>query len=130
MSAGGGVVPPMAVWAARLWLASAVLFGASAVWFLLIGIGSGSAFGIGLGVISIAIAAAVFVLGRRAATPDARWRSTVSVLTLVVTMAGMLVAVLFFDPFLLVSGLVGLVGSMMAYRPAAEKWFTGGPIGG
>ncbi|MGJ0117970.1 hypothetical protein ACQ7HM_02085 [Williamsia sp. MIQD14] len=130
MSAGGVAVPTMAVWAARLWLASAVLFGVSAVWFLWIGIGSGSAFGIGLGVISIAIAAAVYILGRRAATPDARWRSTVSVLTLVVTMAGMLVAVLFFDPFLLVSGLVGLVGSMMAYRPAAEKWFTGGAIGG
>ncbi len=122
--------PKMALWARRLWFASGVLFLATAAWFLVIGIANISAFGIGLGLVSAAVGVAMLLLIRRADTGDARWRSALAVLSLTVTVLGMLIAALFLDPFVLLSGLVGLAGSMMAYRPAAEPWFTRGGVSG
>ncbi|GAA2064052.1 hypothetical protein [Williamsia deligens] len=116
--------PRQALWAGRLWLASGVVLVVTAIWALVVGILNTSAFFVGIAVVSVAAGAATVVLGRRAGLGDPRWRSTVAVLTLVVTILGMLLAVLLGIPFVLIGGLLGLVGSMLAYRPAAEPWFT------
>ena len=130
MTEPGPAAPSLAVWAVRLWMASGVLFLASAAWFLIIGIGSTNALGIGLGVVSAGVGVGMLLLTRRTGSGDPRWRSVLAVLSLTVSVLGMLMAALFLDPFLLISGIVGLVGSMMAYRPAAEPWFTRGGVGG
>ncbi|MGZ8177034.1 hypothetical protein ACXVUM_03820 [Williamsia sp. SKLECPSW1] len=117
--------PKQAKWAARLWIASGVLLGLTAVYALIVGILAVRAFPIGLAVICAGVGIATVVLGRRAGAGDPRWRSSVAVLTLVVTVLGMLMAVLYGLPFILLAGLVGLVGSMLSYRPGAEPWFAG-----
>ncbi|GAA1884834.1 hypothetical protein LX12_003036 [Williamsia serinedens] len=118
--------PKQALWAMRLWMASGVLLLVTAVYSLVVGIAAGSAFPIGLAVVCVIAGAVTLVLRRRAGAGDPRWRSSVAVLTLVVTVLGMLLAVLLGIPFVLLCGLVGLVGSMLAYRPAAEPWFERG----
>ena len=121
-----GATPKQARWAMRLWLASGVLLLVTAVYSLIVGIAAGSAFPIGLAVVCLIAGVVTIVLGRRAGAGDPRWRSSVAVLTLVVTVLGMLLAVLLGIPFVLLCGLVGLVGSLLAYRPAAEPWFERG----
>jgi hypothetical protein len=121
-----GSTPKQALWAMRLWLASGVLLLVTAVYSLIVGIAAGSAFVIGLAVVCVIAGVVTIALGRRAGAGDPRWRSSVAVLTLVVTVLGMLLAVLLGIPFVLLCGLVGLVGSMLAYRPAAEPWFERG----
>lgn len=121
-----GATPKQALWAMRLWLASGVLLLVTAVYSLIVGIAAGSAFPIGLAVVCLIAGVVTIVLRRRAGVGDPRWRSSVAVLTLVVTVLGMLLAVLLGIPFVLLCGLVGLIGSMLAYRPAAEPWFARG----
>jgi hypothetical protein len=121
-----GSTPKQALWARRLWLASGVLLLVTAVYSLIVGIAAGSAFVIGLAVVCVIAGVTTTVLGRRAGAGDPRWRSSVAVLTLVVAILGMLLAVLLGIPFVLLCGLIGLVGSMLSYRPAAEPWFERG----
>ncbi len=122
------VTPKQAIWAVRLWTVSGAFFLVSAA--ILFVVGYSSTFAIGVGVLSAAVGVAVFVLSRRASTGDPRWRSTIAVFTLTVTVIGMLLSVVSSNPLLLISGLIGLVGSMLAYRPSAEPWFTRGGVGG
>lgn len=128
MTTPGPAAPKQATWAVRLWNAGGVLFILSAVIYF--AFGDARALPVGLGIISAAVGIGLVVLARRASGGDARWRSTVAVLTLTATVLGMLVAALTTVPFVLISGLVAIAGSMLAYRPAAEPWFTRGGVGG
>jgi hypothetical protein len=117
------VPPKLVTWAYRLWLTSAGLLALVGLVTIILG-GTASAFV--FGIFFIAVAAGVVFLARRAYPGDPRWRSSIGMLTLVLT-AMSLFGSLLFGPVLaliLISSIVGMAGSMAAYRPSSEPWFA------
>ncbi|MGV9713305.1 hypothetical protein ACWDTI_21870 [Gordonia sp. NPDC003424] len=119
--------PKLVVWAYRCWVASGALLVVLGILFIVLGITTtGPTLGpVGVGVVVAAIGAAYILIGSKAFAGDARWRSSLAALTLVVVV--MLLIVSFGFRFLsigLLVALVGLFGSLLAYRPEAEAWYT------
>ncbi|MYR08507.1 hypothetical protein GTV32_20335 [Gordonia sp. SID5947] len=119
--------PKLVVWAYRCWTISGGLLAALGVLFIVLGIVSSgpTLLPIGVGVIVVIIGVCYILIGSKAFVGDARWRSSLSALTLVVVI--MLLIVSFGLPilaFALVAALVGLFGSLLAYRPEAESWYA------
>ncbi|GAA3700530.1 hypothetical protein [Gordonia hankookensis] len=119
--------PKLVVWAYRCWTVSGGLLVALGVLFIVLGIVSSgpTLLPIGVGIIVAVIGVCYFLIGSKAFVGDARWRSSLSALTLVVVI--MLLIVSFGLPilaFALVAALVGLFGSLLAYRPESEAWYA------
>ncbi|GAB33136.1 hypothetical protein [Gordonia otitidis] len=119
----------MVTWAYRCWIASGVLLGLLGVGYIVAGIFAAgpTLLPIGIGIIVIAVGVAYVLLGSKAYVGDARWRSSLAALTLVVVI--MLVLLSFGDPalaFTLLAAVIGLFGSLLAYRPEADAWFNAG----
>ncbi|MGV9479908.1 hypothetical protein [Gordonia aichiensis] len=119
----------MVTWAYRCWIASGVLLGVLGAVDIVAGIfGTGpTLLPIGIGIIVIAVGVAYVLLGSKAYVGDARWRSSLAALTLVVVI--MLVFLSFGYPalaFTLLAAVIGLFGSLLAYRPEADTWFNAG----
>ncbi|GAA1479639.1 hypothetical protein GCM10009624_00790 [Gordonia sinesedis] len=120
--------PALVSWAYRCWVVSGALLAALGVLFIVGGVLSSRAtlLPVGVGVIIVAVGVAYVLLGTKAYTGDARWRSSLAALTLVVV-----VILLFLSfgvmslAFALLAAIVGLFGSLLAYRPEAETWYTG-----
>ncbi|WP_437426048.1 hypothetical protein [Williamsia muralis] len=118
-----GVPPNTVVWAYRLWLASGVLL---ALWGLfqiaLVRTGTSVVFG----VFFILVGVALVWAGRQAYAGDPRWRSAVSVLTLMLVAIGIFASMLYSLPMVpaLLFALIGLSGSLTANRPTSEPWFA------
>jgi hypothetical protein len=113
----------MVVWAFRLWLTSGVLL---AVWGLLQIVLVHTGTSVVFGVFFILVGTGVVLAARHAYAGDPRWRSAVSVLTLVLVALGIFASMLFSLPMVpaLVFSLIGLIGSMIANRPASEPWYS------
>ncbi|SIR67999.1 hypothetical protein [Williamsia sterculiae] len=116
-------VPPIAKRAYWFWIAGAALLIVMGVVFLIFSIAVVKVFG----VIVIVVGVGIIQMARMALAPDPRWRSSLAVLTLAITLVSTLFAMLqlAFAIFTLIAGLLTLVGSLIAYRPAAEEFFTG-----
>jgi hypothetical protein len=96
-----------------LWVASGALL---ALWglFQIVLVRTGTS--IVFGLFFVIVGAGLVLAARQAYTGDSRWRSAVSVLTLMLYSLPMVPALLF--------ALIGLGGSLTANRPASEPWFT------
>lgn len=119
--------PKLVVWAYRCWAASGAVLIALGVLAIVLGfVSSGSTWGpVGIGVIIAAVGVAYILMGSKAFTGDARWRSSLAALTLVVVI--MLVIIAFVYPVFAIAllvALIGLVGSLLAFRPVAEDWYS------
>lgn len=120
--------PSLVSWAYRCWVVSGVLLAALGVLFVITGALASDAtlLPVGVGVIIVAVGVAYVLLGTKAYTGDARWRSSLAALTLVVV-----VILLFLSfgvmslAFALLAAIIGLFGSLLAYRPESELWYTG-----
>ncbi|MGV9825887.1 hypothetical protein [Gordonia sp. NPDC003429] len=122
--------PMLVVWAYRCWLISAVLLGLLGVGYILIGIFADGAtlVPVGLGAFVLAIGVAVAMMGTKSYTGDVRWRSSLAALTLVATLMLVFISLVWnVMAFALLAAVVGLVGSLLAYRPESETWYTETP---
>ncbi|QUD85779.1 hypothetical protein J8M97_18805 [Gordonia polyisoprenivorans] len=116
------------VWAYRCWLsAGALLVILGVVYAVLAVIVPGpTLLPVGIGVLIAAIGAAEAFIGTKAYTGDERWRSSLAALTLVAVI--MLLILSFLESllaFALLAAVIGLFGSLLAYRPEGDAWFTG-----
>ncbi|MFE0747800.1 hypothetical protein [Gordonia sp. NPDC058843] len=120
--------PKLVVWAYRCWLTSgALLIALGALVVVVSAVGdSGTVTSGVLGAMVAVVGVAYILLGSKAFTGDARWRSSLAALTLVVVAMLLFLSLgMNFFAFPLLAGIVGLFGSLLAYRPPAEAWFTG-----
>ncbi|MEO9326853.1 hypothetical protein [Gordonia aurantiaca] len=122
--------PKLVVWAYRCWLASGLLLGLLGALVLVVSVfdDSGTVASGALGVLVLVVGVAYILLGSKAFTGDARWRSSLSALTLVVVAMLLFLSVGLGSPLFaltLVAGIIGLFGSLLAYRPDSERWYTG-----
>ncbi|OPX16696.1 hypothetical protein [Gordonia sp. i37] len=120
--------PRVVVWAYRCWLlAGALLVILGVVYAVLAVIVPGpTLLPVGIGVLIAAIGAAEAFIGTKAYTGDERWRSSLAALTLVAVI--MLLILSFLESllaFALLAAVIGLFGSLLAYRPEGDAWFTG-----
>jgi hypothetical protein len=106
-----------------LWVASGALL---ALWglFQIVLVRTGTS--IVFGLFFVIVGAGLVLAARQAYTGDSRWRSAVSVLTLMLVAIGIFAAMLYSLPMVpaLLFALIGLGGSLTANRPASEPWFT------
>lgn len=114
------------MWAYRCWLIAATLLVVVGVLFVVLGIVlTGPTLNpVSIGVLIIIIGVVYALMGSKAYSGDIRWRSSLAALTLVVVL--LLVFVSFFMFALavaLLAAVVGLSGSLLAYRPDSEAWF-------
>lgn len=121
--------PKLVTWAYRCWLIAGGLLVALGVLGIIGGIlTDGPTFGpVSIGVLVAVIGIAYILMSSKVYTGDARWRSSLSALTLVVV-AMLLFFSVGFSPafaFPLLAALIGVFGSMLSYRPDSEEWFTG-----
>lgn len=117
-------VPPKLVRLAyRLWLAAAVIVIVAGVLTLVV---NNTVTGFLFGIFFVVVGVVVGVLARQTYPGDPRWRSSLSVLLLVLAALSIFGSVVF-GPALamvLLGAIIGLAGSMAAYRPASEPWFA------
>lgn len=119
--------PKLVVWAYRCWAVSGALLIALGVAAIVLGaLAKGPTLEpIGFGIIVVVVGVAYVLLGGKAFVGDIRWRSSLSALTLV---AVILLLILSFGDsviaFALLASLVGLFGSLLAYRPEADQWYN------
>jgi len=121
--------PTQVMWALRLWLISGALLIALGVWGVVATmLDTGWDFGvIAVAVLFIVVGAAYIVLSRNACT-IVQWRGALAALTCVVVAMLLVLTIGFADASLalvLAASVVGLFGSLLAYRPEADAWFTG-----
>lgn len=122
--------PKLVVWAYRCWLASGVLMALLGALVVVVSVfdDSGTVASGALGVLVLIVGLAYILLGSKAFTGDVRWRSSLSALTLVVVAMLLFLSVGLRSPLFaltLLAGVIGLFGSLLAYRPESEFWFTG-----
>lgn len=120
--------PAQVVWALRLWMLSGALLLALGV----LGIIADSInLGLDFGVLAVdflvtVLGVAYFLLGAKTYRGAVQWRSSLSALTCVVV-AMLLPLTIGFQSgglaLVLASAVVGLFGSVLAYRPRADRWF-------
>ncbi|NMO03907.1 hypothetical protein HH308_22085 [Gordonia sp. TBRC 11910] len=121
--------PTQVLWALRLWVTSGTVLAALGLVTLVAG--AIKVFGetIAIGVILTLIGAGYCVAARKLAIAhDLRVRSSLAVTSLVVVvlllMASLLIHGAALFPIALVVALIGLFGSLLAYRPESEAWFA------
>lgn len=119
--------PKQVSWAYRCWTISGGLLVALGVLYVVIGVvmSGPTLLPVGIGVIVAAVGVAFIMLGSKAFLGDARWRSSLAALTLVVVV--MLLFLSFGIPILafsLLAAVVGLFGSLLAFRPESETWYA------
>ncbi|MFT4044994.1 MAG: hypothetical protein QM673_17670 [Gordonia sp. (in: high G+C Gram-positive bacteria)] len=122
--------PKLVVWAYRCWLIGAAVLGLVGTGCILLGIFArgASLLPVGLGIFVVAIGIAFVVLGTKTYVGDARWRSSLAALTMVVVLMLVFVSLVWnVMAFALLGAVIGLTGSMLAYRPDADIWFGGTP---
>ncbi|WP_439031777.1 hypothetical protein [Gordonia terrae] len=122
--------PKLVVWAYRCWLVSgSLLVALGALVIVLSAIDDSGTVASGvLGAMVAVVGVAFILLGSKAFTGDARWRSSLSALTLVVVAMLLFLSVGLGSPVFaiaLIAGIIGLFGSLLAYRPPSETWYTG-----
>lgn len=123
--------PKLVVWAYRCWVTGGALLVLLGVGFVILGaVSSMSTLGpVAVGVLVAIVGVADILMGSKAFVGDAHWRSSLAALTLVVV--AMLLVISFLAPllaFALLAGIIALFGSLLAYRPESESWYTGEPI--
>lgn len=121
--------PPQVLWALRLWVTSGTALAALGLVTLVAGAVKGLGETIGVGVILTVVGAGYCVAARKLANAhDLRVRSSLAVTSLVVVvlllMASLLIHGAALFPIALVVALIGLFGSLLAYRPESEAWFA------
>ncbi|MGB6246543.1 hypothetical protein [Gordonia sp. (in: high G+C Gram-positive bacteria)] len=121
--------PALVVWALRLWMLSGALLivlGVLGIVDDLVKLGFD--FGVlAIDVLITVLGVAYFLLGAKTYRGALQWRSSLSALTCVVVVMLLPLTIGFRSAGLaivLASAVVGLVGSVLAYRPAADRWFT------
>lgn len=122
--------PKLVVWAYRCWVVSGGLLIALGVLSIVLGVvTSGPTLApVGIGVIIGAVGTAYVLMGSKAFTGDARWRSSLAALTLVAVVMLVIVSFVYaIFAFALLSALIGLIGSLLAFRPDSEAWYSGVP---
>lgn len=122
--------PPQVLWALRLWVSSGALLVALGVVTAVAPFLSDDVSHdyIGIGAVMAVVGAGYCVGARRLAIGhDLRVRSSLAVTTLVVVVLLLMATLLSLGPVFavtLVVALLGLFGSLLAYRPDAEAWFS------
>ncbi|MGB3302595.1 hypothetical protein [Gordonia sp. (in: high G+C Gram-positive bacteria)] len=120
--------PTLVVWALRLWMLSGVLLIALGVLGIIDDVVNfGFDFGVlAIDVLVIILGVAYLLLGAKTYRGAVQWRSSLSALTCVVA-AMLLPLTIGFQSgglaLVLASAVVGLCGSVLAYRPQADAWF-------
>ncbi|MGV9669371.1 MULTISPECIES: hypothetical protein [unclassified Gordonia (in: high G+C Gram-positive bacteria)] len=120
--------PNVVVWAYRCWLVAGGLLAALGAAYILMGIFVfvETLVPVGAGVLVAAVGVAYILLGSKTYTGDERWRSSLAALTLVVVIMLLVLSFLsFWLAIALLPAILGLLGSLLAYRPAGDAWFTG-----
>ncbi|GAA4744516.1 hypothetical protein MUG78_03660 [Gordonia alkaliphila] len=121
--------PTQVRWAFRLWLGSGVLLVALGVYLLI-----ASLFETAWHLDRLAVEVLVIILGlayislARKACMGAQWRGSLAALTSVVAVMLLVLTVGFQSGLLaavFAASVVGLAATILAYRPAADAWFTG-----
>lgn len=120
--------PSVVVWAYRCWVVSGALLMALGAVYVVIGVvATGQTLApVGIGILVAALGVAYVFLGTKTYPGDERWRSSLAALTLVAVI--MLLILTFLAPllaFALLAGIIGLFGSLLAYRPESDAWFSG-----
>ncbi|RPA65946.1 hypothetical protein EF294_02310 [Gordonia oryzae] len=116
------------VWAYRCWLLAGALLMILGIGYVVLAVitPGPTLLPVGIGVLIAAIGAAEAFIGTKAYTGDERWRSSLAALTLV---AVIMLLILSFAASLLacalLAAIIGLFGSLLAYRPEGDAWFTG-----
>ncbi|GAB17878.1 hypothetical protein GOEFS_041_00320 [Gordonia effusa NBRC 100432] len=121
--------PPQVLWALRLWLTSgALLVAVGLVTIIVTAVRYGAVSAIGVGALEVAVGVGYCFAARKLAIAhDLRVRSSLAVTTLVVVVLLLMAALLSHSPIFavpLVIALLGLFGSLLAYRPESEAWFA------
>jgi len=116
--------PALVTWSYRLWYIGGALYAVCAVIWFAVSVGDHPAAAIPIGLVLLAIGLGVIALARRVSPADSRWRSALAVLTLVVAVLSMVGAIAGLGPLFVIAAVIGLIGSICAYRPAAEEWFN------
>ena len=116
------------VWALRLWLLSGALLIALGVLAVVADIVNlGLEFGVlAVDCLVIVLGVAYFLLAAKTYRGAVEWRSSLSALTCVVVAMLLPLTIGFQSPGLavvLASAVIGLFGSLLAYRPPADRWF-------
>ncbi len=120
--------PKLVVWAYRCWLTSGALLIALGALVIVVSAASdtGTVTSGVLGAMVAVVGVGYILLGSKAYTGDTRWRSSLAALTLVVVAMLLFLSLgMNFFAFPLLAGIIGLFGSLLAYRPPAETWYTG-----
>ena len=128
--------PSLVVWALRLWMISGALLVALGVLTIIEESASvGLEFGpLAIGVLIVLVGIAYFLLGSKTYRGELQWRSSLSALTCVIVALLLPLTIGFQSPGLaivLAVAVVGLAGSVLAYRPASDAWFNcklNGPV--
>lgn len=122
--------PKLVTWAYRCWMAAGVLLVVlgivGEVGVVLDVSGASILAPMALNVVVIAVGVAILMMGTKAYLGDLRWRSSLAALTLVVVAMLLLLSIGFGAPLLavqLLAAIVGLFGSLLAYRPVSDAWF-------
>ncbi len=116
------------VWALRLWMASGVLLiGLGAFGIVADAVSLGFDFGIlAVDFLILILGVAYLLLGAKTYRGAVQWRSSLSALTCVVVAMLLPLTIGFQSAGLavvLAAAVVGLFGSVLAYRPLADRWF-------
>ncbi|GED99667.1 hypothetical protein nbrc107696_01140 [Gordonia spumicola] len=121
--------PALVVWAMRLWMLSGALLIALGVLGIVDqSVNVGLEFGpLALGVLVVVLGVAYLLLGAKTYRGELQWRSSLSALTCVVVAMLLPLTIGFQSSGLavvLACAVVGLAGSLLAYRPQSDKWFN------
>ncbi|WP_132992245.1 hypothetical protein [Gordonia zhaorongruii] len=121
--------PSLVVWALRLWMLSGALLIALGVLTIIDhSVNFGFEFGpLAIGVLIVLLGVAYFLLGANTYRGELQWRSSLSALTCVVVAMLLPLTIGFQSPGLaivLAVAVIGLVGSILAYRPKSDAWFN------
>ncbi|GAC56852.1 hypothetical protein GOHSU_14_00190 [Gordonia hirsuta DSM 44140 = NBRC 16056] len=121
--------PPLVRWAFRLWLTSGVLLAALGVISI---VTSALDAGWPLGVLAVAVlilaVGLTYISLIRKACRGPQARGIMAALTIVVTVMILVLTIGFQSgplAVVLVAAVIGLIGTILAYRPSADDWFTG-----
>lgn len=120
--------PSLVGWALRLWMISGALLVALGVLTIVDhSVSVGLEFGpLAIGVLIVIVGVAYFLLGAKTYRGELQWRSSLSALTCVIVALLLPLTIGFQSPGLaivLAVAVIGLAGSVLAYRPASDAWF-------
>ncbi|WP_051198164.1 hypothetical protein [Gordonia shandongensis] len=125
--------PKLVVWSLRLWLIAGSLLVTLGVLGVLVDtfFTSGFDFGVvGIDILIVLLGALYYVMGANSYRGVLQWRSSFSALTCVVVPLVLAMAIGFGASagmwglwLVLVAAVIGLAGTYLAYRPAADRWF-------